>query len=120
MVEQAKVLIVEDDPNLIEIISYTIEITGNQVAGVATSLEEAMDFVPQLKAQNIRVVTLDQKLTDDPRNPYDGQIILTAIRQDAPDVKIIGFSGQKFSGVDVFVKKPEIEKLEYALRRLEL
>lgn len=67
------------------------------VALIANSLSQALSFVPQLETNEVKVAVLDLNLG----YGGEGQDVLQAIQTHAPSVKTIGFSSDKFPGVDL-------------------
>ena len=111
-----RVLVVDDEPNLREVLSRTLRGDGWDVESAATgqqALDVAADFVPD-------VVVLDIMLPD-----IDGYAVLRALRQSEPSVCVLFLSAQDepsdriaglTAGGDDYVTKPF--SLEEVLARL--
>lgn len=106
--DNARVLVVEDDPDLREAIQGTLEKGGHNVVAVASTRDQAIALISsRLK---IDVATLDGNLHDEIYDGEDGQVVLAVIRANRPEVKIVGVSSDGVPGADVNVSKFDIHK----------
>lgn len=103
--EKAKVFIIEDNEGWQSIIGDSLEMEGHQVVLRARTKEEALAGVEKLEKLGVNVVTLDGNLNEGDISGADGQIIMSAIRTQTPDVKIIGLAGGNVRGTDIDLRK---------------
>ena len=107
MEEQIKVLVVDDQPLIRMGIGFSLVNTRYQIAGEASNVEEAVDFLK--KHDDFHVVLLDLILPDG-----SGVDVAETIHQVRPDMKILVVSAETLPevivklmevGVDGFVSK---------------
>lgn len=103
--EKAKVFVVEDDKFWQMAIKGVLEDAGHSVVASATTLDEALVMVEQLKEMGVDVAVLDGNLDPDEYQGFDGQTVLRAIQEKAPEVKTIGMSGNSVKGTDIDLGK---------------
>lgn len=116
--EKAKVFIAEDSNSYQELVKVFLEEAGHTVALSATTIEEALACVDRLEELGIDVAVLDGNLSENEYRGYEGQMIRTAIRDKAPNVKIIGMSGNKFPGADVDLGKTKVNEIGDVVTKL--
>ncbi|MFA5828322.1 MAG: response regulator [Candidatus Shapirobacteria bacterium] len=120
MVEKANVFVVDDDPSQQKTIRRLLESAGHHVAASAQSLSEALAIVPQLRDLGVQVATLDGSLYG---VRTAGQLVLAAIKKQAPEVKTIGLSGNRFPTdtnirVDIDLTKDFTDEIAETITRL--
>jgi CheY-like chemotaxis protein len=123
MPEQAKIFLVEDDPDLREVERAWIEGKGHEVVLEASSLKEALEKVSRakekrglIKKERVNVAVLDGNLGT---GPTDGPQIAEALREAIPEIKIVSFSGEPVEWGDVNPRKPDdISKLGKVIAEL--
>lgn len=103
--ERAKVFIAEDQEDWRNWVKKSLEKSGHEIAIVASSPEEALEAVNQLADLGVQVAIVDGNLRRNEVSGEDGKAIIEAIRNRAPDVKVIGFSGLEVKGADVNFSK---------------
>lgn len=103
--EKAKVFVAEDNPFWQEIIEKYLTEAGHTVVAKATTRDQALSMVNQLKKLGVDVATIDGNLNKYESEGYDGQAVLMAIRDKAPNVKTVGMSGNNVIGTDVDLGK---------------
>ncbi len=79
--EMVSVIIVDDEPDMVEVISDDLERRGIKVIGKAYDGEEAFQMY---KLHKPDVILLDLKMPN-----YDGHYAITKIKQEYPTAKII-------------------------------
>jgi two-component system response regulator FlrC len=77
---QAKVLIVEDDPDLREALSDTLELAGYQVMAVA----EGSAALTLLSSESVGMVISDVQM-----RPMDGHTLLKKIKSEHPQLPVL-------------------------------
>jgi len=116
--EKAKVFVAEDDQDWQSIIKEYLEDAGHTVVAKATNIEDALATVAQLSQMGVDVAVLDSNLNDYESKGYDGQAVLRAIREKAPNVKTVGMSGNSVSGTDVDLGKRNARDLGKVVKGL--
>jgi CheY-like chemotaxis protein len=102
--ENANVFVVEDDKFWQEAIKENLSIGGHRIVLSATSLKDALEATNNLSKFGVQVATVDGNLGGYSAG-HDGQKVIAAIREKAPEVKIIGFSSDPLPGTDVDLTK---------------
>lgn len=98
-----KVLIVDDDPGVREILRLILEIEDFEVVGEAV---DGVEAVPQAVANEPDFVILDQQMPN-----RDGEETAGLLRRHCPDAQIIAFSSvmqRKPAWADAFLQKLDI------------
>jgi DNA-binding NarL/FixJ family response regulator len=118
--KQIKVVVVDDSPFSVELISNILKDKGFQVAGSAQCLKEAVDAVSKLKPD---LVTMDIAMPG-----ADGIECTEAIRRVDPNIRVIIISSMmddeivrraKKAGVSGYVQKPvDAEELALQIGRI--
>src|SRR5918994_2623013 len=85
MATQAKIMVVDDDPGIRQLLNMVLELEGFDVVGLVADGSEAIDVA--LEAQP-DVVILDYMMPN-----LDGEQAASFIREVAPGARIIAFSG---------------------------
>ncbi|MCL4384084.1 response regulator [Patescibacteria group bacterium] len=111
MPERARVFVVEDSQDWLKTITGLLEDDGHDVVLTAKSREEALASIPKLRDLKIQVATLDGNLSPLEYGGTDGQIILKAMRDGMPELKVIGVTGGRIDGADVNVWKGDSSDL---------
>jgi CheY-like chemotaxis protein len=107
--ENAMVFLAEDDPEFRgELIPDSLRPGGHQVVLSAGNLEQALQMVDRFSDFGVQVAIIDANLAEGDYSGRDGRILLKAIREKAPGVKIVGCSQSDVPGVDVNVRKKYI------------
>ncbi len=109
MPPHARVFIIEDSETLSDSIGLNLELADHTVVGTARTIDDAIEAVGRFGELAVQVVTLDGDLRSGEAG-RDGEIILEAIREQAPEVKTIGLSGAEMPGVDLDVTKARVIK----------
>jgi len=116
--EKAKVFIAEDDEDYQKYARKILEGAGHTVVATATTLPEALKIVAKLEELGINVAAIDGNLRPNSVGGYDGQTILKAIKEQAPNVKTVGISSLKIPGADANAGKLHMDKLGEIVRNL--
>lgn len=116
--EKANVFIAEDNSSYQKLVKEYLEEAGHTLSLSATTIEEALACVDRFEELGIDVAVLDGNLSENEYNGYEGQMIRTAIRDKAPNVKIVGMSGNKFPGADVDLGKRKVDELGDVVTKL--
>ena len=109
-----RLLIVDDSPEIVEILSSVLEVAGHEVDKAYNGTEA----VQHLLDKRYEVVITDAKMPE-----MDGIELCKFIKAQFPDVYIIGISGYlealselKDAGADICFSKPfKIEEIEEAI-----
>lgn len=110
--KEAKVFIVEDEPEWRGYYRRSLKRAGHQVVLTATTLLDALNKIEHLKRKGVQVAVIDGNLEAGKRNGSDGQRVVEVIKINAPSVKMVGMSGAgNIPGVDVNLGKANISKL---------
>lgn len=116
--EKAKVFVAEDDSSWQEIIEEYLTEAGHTVVAKATTRDQALSTVSQLKKLGVDVAIIDGNLNDYESEGYDGQAVLRAIKDKAPNVKTVGMSGNSVRGTDVDLGKLNAQKIGKVVKDL--
>lgn len=110
-----KVAIFEDDQMWREIAKGDIEGLGCVVVAMAGSMVEALnDIIPQLEAMGVNFVLVDGNLSEDAIGGNDGRVLASKVKEIAPSVLTVGFSGSKQEYVD-----RQLGKADYSTENLK-
>lgn len=108
--EQARVLVVDDVPEMRRLLSTVLQLRGMEVVGEAGDGRQAVELASAVQPD---VVILDLGLPD-----LQGREVLTGIRNHSPHVRVVVFSGLRPAGgelessVEAYVgKEQDIEIL---------
>jgi CheY-like chemotaxis protein len=103
--QEARVSLIEDDSDEQELLKKYLERCGHTVVLSANSLPEALSAVKRFNELKVDVAVIDGNLNEEDTSGNDGQEVLRAIREQAPQVRTIGFSASKMDGVDIYLGK---------------
>ncbi len=112
----AKLILVDDDIDIIDTLSQLLEIDGYEVLAKGNNGKEAFELYKQFKPN---VTILDMKMPE-----YDGQYAIDQIKKVDPDAKIIilsGYVNDDFKETEClrFISKPcNLEKLKSLIGEL--
>lgn len=111
--KEIKVVIFEDYERWQELSREILESLGVVVVAIVDNMITATDdIIPQLETLGVQYVLLDANLKDAKRsNGADGKKLAKQIRQQAPLVKIIGFSSESQDYVDIKMGKAKLSKV---------
>ena len=112
--ENANVYVVEDNSEWKRIVAKEMEKGGHTIVAQDEKRESALQTVESLVAMGVQVVVLDGNVTEGMHDGSDGRLIAKAIKQAAPEVKIIGFSTAPVSGADLSLDKSSFEIMDLA------
>jgi DNA-binding NtrC family response regulator len=93
--EKARIFLVEDDPDELEEPAKILEPFGHTIVLTATTLDSALEQIPNLQKSEINVAIIDGNLTDGVENGKDGEAIANAIHDSWPTITVIGHSLNK-------------------------
>lgn len=93
---EAKIVIMNDHPAHVRATSAFLDAFGHTVVGITTTVAESLALVPRLEEIGTQVVLLDGNFTKGDISGTDGRIIAQAIRQNSPEVRIVGYSASGF------------------------
>lgn len=116
--EKARVFVAEDDAEWRERINRLLVRSGHEVVMTAETRQQAMEAVKRLQELGVQVATIDGNLRKFDSSGDDGQAILSAIREQAPNVKTVGFSALGVRGADANVDKGDPFELGEVVTRL--
>lgn len=103
--EKARVVIGEDDGGYRQLVTGIVKSAGHTVVEALSTRADVLAILPRLKELGVNVLMTDGNYTQDDFSGVDGEDIVEAARREAPEVKIIGLSGGKIPGVDLFIGK---------------
>jgi CheY-like chemotaxis protein len=109
--EGARVLIVDDEPDLRHALSLLVESHGFEIAGEAGSGREAIDIASQDPPD---VIVLDYMMPE-----MDGSEAAERLRSIAPNAKIIAFSAiltDKPEWADAYLNKDRISQIASVIK----
>jgi two-component system, NtrC family, nitrogen regulation response regulator NtrX len=98
----ARVLIVDDESNIIKTLSAILQDEGHEVSSAAAG-QEALTF---LKRNDVDVILLDVWLPD-----IDGIEVLQRIKESRPDIAVIMISGH--GSIDIAVKSTKMGAFDF-------
>ena len=116
--EKAKVFVVEDNLRWQDSIRLELENGGHEVVLTATLKKDAIEKAKGLEELGVQITTLDGNLNKFDLSGKDAQEILKVLREHAPSVKVIGFSGGGIKGVDVDLGKFRLVDLAQTISEL--
>ncbi len=103
----AKILIVDDDEGIRELLRTILEMWGHEVTGVAADLSSALNEARLAQEKGVQIAVIDGNLRSGAPGTGDGEAVSALLREFAPGVRIIAHTGQANGGYgDVFVQKP--------------
>lgn len=110
METMSKVLLIEDDPTMLDLLGILLEMEGYEVV----KFQEGEDIFAFMKKENPSLILLDVNLKDKAGSDIDGFDILRAIRRDDKlmKAKVLMSSGFDYTekcadeGADEFILKP--------------
>lgn len=109
--ENARLFIVEDDPDSREGLAEYLERSGHKVVVIATDMKKATEVIPTLLKEKVQVALVDGNLGEGASNT-DGQVIAEAIHEQAPGIAVIGIpTFGEITGADFNCNKGEITVL---------
>lgn len=121
MPDNARVFVAEDDSRWQSAIVKSVGKGGHTVTHTAQTKADALSQIPTLESSGVQVAIVDGNLTQGISSGNDGREIVAAIRSQAPNIKIIGFSASNtISGVDVSLDKTTFEPIDLANAVTEL
>ncbi len=108
-----KLLVVDDSPEIVELLSYAVELSGHE----ADRAYDGIEAVRQLQNNRYDVVITDAEMPG-----MSGMEVCKLLKSQFPDVYIIGISGAfqalkalKDAGADICLSKPfnihEVEEI---------
>lgn len=114
MTEKAKILVVDDERDLVEIISSRLNVAGYEVItayGGRAALEMALDEIPDLIILDIIMPITDgfevlRRLRDNPKTTHIPVIMFTK-KSETKDI----FKAQELRSTDYIIKPFSLEKL---------
>ena len=99
--EDIRIVIFEDDPDWQEMSQMMLQMLGVTVVAVVDNvLSATQDIIPQLESWGVTHALLDGNFSRR-SDGSEGQLLAEQIRNQAPGVTIIGFSGGSQSYVDI-------------------
>ncbi|MFH1509746.1 MAG: hypothetical protein ABID67_01175 [Candidatus Nealsonbacteria bacterium] len=98
----AKVFLVEDDPDLLELERRYIELGGHEIVLVASSLSDALDKTSQLRRMGVEIAIVDGNVGS---GPEDGPKIYKTIKE-VISIPVVSFSGDIVNWADENPRKP--------------
>jgi DNA-binding NtrC family response regulator len=110
MPENARVIIIEDDPMWVKWITKAVVEGDHSVVGVITTFAEAVSAVPSFEEQKVDVVTSDENLKKYDGSGHDGGVLLEMIRKHAPSVKVISVANAPRGEADATVCKGDFDQ----------
>lgn len=90
----------------------SLERAGHIVVAEAETLQQARELAKRLSEENVTTAIVDGNLREGISTGKDGFEIAQQIRNEAPQVKIVLFSGANYRYGDVYVSKTGFYKNE--------
>lgn len=94
--KEATIFLAEDNGNNLELKRKLITRGGHTIALEAYTQEDALQSIQRFNELHVDVAVLDANLTPGVHDGQDGVVLATAIREQAPQVKIVGMSSNPF------------------------
>ncbi|MDP1710088.1 MAG: response regulator, partial [bacterium] len=92
---EARVFYVDDDLDSLSTCTEFLEMKGHRVIETASTLNEALKKIPDLKKKGVNVAILDGNLTERDESGRDGERIAQEIKKQYPEIKVIGHAFEK-------------------------
>ena len=111
-----RAIVVDDDPDTVEVFSEYLKLKGIDVVGTGSDGKEAEKLYRELKPD---IVILDMKMPE-----YDGLYAIEHIKKENPNAKIIVVTGYHDYKIDendvaaIFFKPYEIEEILAAIKNI--
>lgn len=103
----ARILIVEDYEVISQLLTRSMKMWGHEVVGVAANLSSALEEARLAKEKGVQVAIVDGDLKSGAPWTSDGETVAAALREYAPDVRIIAHTAHaKGEYGHFFVPKP--------------
>jgi DNA-binding NtrC family response regulator len=90
--EKARIIIIEDNPDLRLMCKENLEIRNHKIIGEAGSLSAAQALVDSLNPDDVDIAIVDGNLTPKTDTGDDGEKVTTEIHEKLPGVTVIGWS----------------------------
>ena len=118
--ENARVVVIEDDEIVRKVLVRRLEAYGHSVLHQAITIEEARELIADLHPDDrIDVVITDANLARNRRDNADGAEIVRLTREKLPDTAIYEFSGSgSLKGTTASFRKPDLQGLLAAIKNL--
>jgi len=117
--DSPKVVIIEDSKSWQEMTRRLLEDMGVSVVAIVDNMLQATEeIIPQLEALGVQFVLLDGNLDPNESSGAEGRALAAQIREQAPSVKIVGFSGNTQDYIDIPLGKSKFS--EEGLRKAVL
>jgi CheY-like chemotaxis protein len=122
--ENAKILIVDDRPDIPKRVGMVLMGSGHEISSVAATRHEAYQRLKEIKdgILDCNVVLLDGNLHSDSTNAEDAEAISQHIEEEGVPVRVIGFSASPMPSsvvLDIDVSKPNLAQLEDEIDALD-
>lgn len=100
--ERAKILIIDDSQEKVEMFEALLKIEGHTIVEVARSKDEAEESITHIEEKGIEVVLIDGNLSTKYNSGRDGKEIVEKIKEKKIPVKTVGISSfGNVEGVDI-------------------
>jgi len=112
----ARVIVVDDDPDTVEVFSEYLKLKGIDIVGTGSDGKEAVELYQEFKPD---IVILDMKMPE-----YDGMYAIQHIKKEDPNAKIIIVTGYHDYNLDendvsaIFYKPYEIDEIMSAIKKI--
>lgn len=106
--DNARVFIIEDNPDIRDIEREILEKEGHVVVGEADNFEDALAAVDEFKNLRVQVATTDGNLSGGEYDGSEGRAIIQKIKRRAPGVKTLGLSNDEMPDADIDLRKKKI------------
>ena len=119
MPPEAKVAIFEDKEYEILLAQGNLRAAGHTVVGIASTMGEAEELIPQLGELGVQVAIVDGNLTTGDGSGNDGLNIHRQIKQLFPDITTVRYSRGPLEGLDITdIKKGDVAELARRITEL--
>jgi len=117
--DKARIILIEDDPELRDDFKRNLEVSGHKVIGQAGTVETAAKLVDNLTPDDVDIAIVDGNLRRGVTDGTDGERVSEDIHQRLGGVVVIGASMDGVvRGADMNVPKDDAWALDKMIREL--
>ncbi|HRN86134.1 MAG TPA: hypothetical protein PKU78_00520 [Candidatus Dojkabacteria bacterium] len=100
-----RIYVFEDDPGVISDLRFNVEnFWGHKIVGVASTIEKAKFVIPSLGNLGVQAAIIDANLSG-LKHTGHGTQICKLIKEQHPNINLVGYGAEAFSGADYWVGK---------------
>ncbi len=117
--DNARIIVIEDDPSMRESYKANLEVSDHTVVGEADSVAAAEALVDSLTSNDVEIAIVDGNLSRRSQSGEDGERVTSYIHEKLSEVTVIGASlDGEVRGADLNVSKGDSWALDAMIREL--